>query len=422
MAIAAREFQVFIKPGGAACNLNCRYCYYLDKQNLYATGASHRMPDDILEATIVRHMEATPGPLVNFSWHGGEPTVLGVDYFQKIVSLQRKHLPTGRQIRNGIQTNGTLIDDGWCRFLAKERFRVGISLDGPAEMHDLYRVTPSGKGTYRQALRGYRLLRKYKIPCDILCVVHAENVRYPIQLYRFFKEMRAQYIGFLPLVEPLSDTGDRVGPRSVPAEAMGTFLCTIFDEWMRRDIGRIRVEIFEEAAGTALGQEHALCIFRKTCGDVPVIEHNGDVYACDHFVAPEYRLGNIQESSLVDYLESPGQRAFGRAKWDTLPEYCRACDVLEMCYGGCPKDRFLTTPDGEPGLNYLCAGYRQFFNHCRPFVSQVSALRRQQQREQEMTRPAAATGGPAVKTGRNDPCPCGSGRKYKKCCMKPAET
>jgi uncharacterized protein len=311
------------------------------------------------------------------------------------------------------------LDEDWCRFLSKEKFTVGLSLDGPEDIHNEYRTTKSGNTTYKQVMRGYRLLRKYKIPCDILCVVNATNAQDPVRVYRFFKEIRARYIGFLPLVEPQPETDTGAGLRSVTADALGAFLCTIFDEWKQRDIGRIRIQIFEEAAAMAWAKDHALCIFKRTCGDIPVVEHNGDVYACDHFVAPEYRLGNIQESSLVELLESPAQRTFGQAKWGKLPRYCRECDVLEMCHGGCPKDRILTTPDGEPGLNYLCAGYKRFFTHCTPFVTQLYELRQQQSRESEMGRAFVRNRRTrSQKTGRNDPCPCGSGRKYKKCCMR----
>lgn len=417
MVKASREFQIFAKPGGSICNLACHYCYYLKKEDLYPKGESFRMPDDILEEYIVQHIDASSGSVINFSWHGGEPTILGLDYFRKIVDLQRKHRPSHQRIKNGIQTNGTLLDEGWCRFLAEESFSVGISLDGPQEMHDRYRVTKGEKPTYRQAMRGYELLRQHRIPCDILCVVHAENVRYPIQVYRFFKEIKAQYIEFLPLVEPQPDNEGSVSHRSVSAEAFGRFLCTIFDEWIREDIERIKVQIFEEAARTAFGQEHSLCIFRRSCGDVPVIEHNGDFFSCDHFVDPEHRLGNIREAPLVDLLESPAQRAFGQAKWDTLPRLCRTCEVLNMCHGGCPKDRILRTPDGEAGLNYLCPGYKRFFTHCQPFVSELSALWRRQSLGLTipLTQPRAAP--PTPKPGRNDPCPCGSGKKYKKCCL-----
>jgi len=417
MVNASREFQVFAKPVGSICNLDCHYCYYLKKEHLYPKGESFRMPDYILEEYIIQHIAASPGSVINFSWHGGEPTILGLDYFRKIVALQRKHQPPNRRITNGMQTNGTLLDEDWCRFLAAEGFAVGLSLDGPQEMHDQYRVTKGQNPTHKQAMRGYKLLRQHRIPCNILCVVHAQNVQHPTQVYRFFKQIKAQYVEFLPLVEPQPDGEGGVSHRTVPAEALGNFLCAIFDEWMSQDIERVKVQIFEEAARTAFGQEHALCIFRKTCGDVPVVEHNGDFFSCDHFVNTEYRLGNIQETPLVDFLESPAQRAFGQAKLDTLPRSCQTCEVREMCHGGCPKDRILHTPDGEAGLNYLCAGYKRFFTHCKPFVAELSALWRRQSLERQMPLARAKDAQTSPKTGRNDPCPCGSGRKYKKCCL-----
>ena len=409
-AKASREFQVFAKPTGFLCNLDCKYCYYLEKENLYPRGESPRMPDDILEEYIAQHIEAFPGSVISFSWHGGEPTLLGLDYFRKIVALERKHQPAGKRIVNGIQTNGTLIDDDWCRFLAEESFGVGLSLDGPQEMHDLYRVTKGDKPTHEKAMRGYELLLRYRVPCDILCVVHADNVRYPLPVYRFFRKIKAQYIGFLPLVE--TESGGGVSQRTVPAESWGDFLSTIYDEWMRRDVGRIKVQMFEEVARTALGRDKALCIYRETCGEIPVIEHNGDFYSCDHFVDEEHRLGNIKETTLVELLENPVQRAFGQAKADELPRLCRECEVLAFCHGGCPKDRFHETPDGEVGLNYLCSGYKRFFTHCRPFVSKMADLWRRQPIEGLI--PQVRRSG--SQTGRNDPCPCGSGRKYKKCC------
>jgi uncharacterized protein len=417
MVKASREFQIFAKPGGSLCNLDCHYCYYLKKEHLYPEGESFRMPDAILEKYIIQHIDASFGSVINFSWHGGEPTILGLDYFRNIVELQRRHQPPHQHITNGIQTNGTLLDEEWCRFLAAEGFSVGLSLDGPQEIHDRYRVTKGQKPTHKQAMRGYELLRQHRIPCDILCVVHAQNVKYPTQVYRFFKQIEAKYIEFLPLVEPQPDEEGSVSHRTVPAEALGNFLCAIFDEWKGEDIGQIKVQIFEEAARTAFGQEHSLCIFRETCGDVPVVEHNGDFFSCDHFVDTEHRLGNIQKAPLVDFIESPAQRAFGEAKSGTLPRYCRACGVLNMCHGGCPKDRILRAPDGEAGLNYLCAGYRRFFTHCQPFVANLSALWHRQSLESQMplTRIKGSQNG--SKTGRNDPCPCGSGKKYKKCCL-----
>jgi uncharacterized protein len=407
---ASREFQVFVKPAGAACNLDCRYCYYLKKRDLYPETETFRMSDDLLEEYIRQHIAASPTEAVTFSWHGGEPTVLGLDFFRRVVALQRKHQPEGRRIVNGIQTNGLLLDEDWCRFLADEGFGVGLSLDGPPELHDEYRVNRGGEATHRQTLRAFELLARHRVPCDILCVVHDRNVRRPLQVYRFFKEIGAQYLGFLPIVEPLPGAERGVTPQTVPAEAFGAFLCAIFDEWMRGDTRRIMVQMFDEAARPVMGMEHSLCIFRETCGELPVLEHNGDFYSCDHFVDPAHRVGNIRETPLVDLIESTAQRVFGQAKRDRLPAYCLRCRVLDMCNGGCPKDRFILTPEGEPGLNYLCAGYQRFFAHSRRRLEQLAA-----QAPGDPAPPAA----PALRVGRNDPCPCGSGRKYKKCCGVP---
>lgn len=378
MNVASRDFQVFVKPIGAACNLDCHYCYYLKKAHLYPEGKPFPMPDIILEEYIVQHIEASPESVIRFSWHGGEPTILGVHFFRKVVSLQEKHCPAGRTIVNGIQTNGVLLDEEWCRFFAAESFAVGLSLDGPKTLHDRYRKTKGGKPTFAKTMRGYELLKQHGIPTDILCVVNDGNVRHPFQVYRFFKTIGATDISFLPLVEHRVEAQNSVSPRTVPAEAWGDFLCAIFDEWLRQDIGQIKVQIFEEAARTAFDQEHSLCIFRPCCGDIPVIEHNGDFYSCDHYVDENHRLGNIIEIPVVKLLESPRQRAFGQAKSDTLPGCCRSCEVRVMCNGECPKNRILETPDGEPGLNYLCTGYKKFFTRCRPWVEDVAALWRQQ--------------------------------------------
>ena len=417
MAQTSREFQIFAKPVGAICNLDCHYCYYLKNEQFYPKG-SFRMPDDVLEKYIVQTIEATPTPVIRFSWHGGEPTLLGLDFFQKIVSLQKKHQPSERKILNGIQTNGVTLNDAWCRFFKDEAFHVGISVDGPQELHDRYRVTKGQISTHKQVMQGYRLLRQHRIPVDLLCVVHDLNVRYPTAVYRFFKEIGAEYLTFLPMVERAKDKEGGVSPRTVPAEAFGSFLCTIFDEWVRNDIGRIMVQIFDEAARSAYGLEHALCIFRETCGDVPVLEHNGDLFSCDHFVDNQYLLGNIQENSLTSMIESQAQRKFGEAKRDTLPLYCRECDVRAMCNGGCPKDRFIRTPDGEEGLNYLCAGFKQFFTYSRPYLERMVSLDAAGEPLEKLMAIVRADDAAkaAARPGRNDPCPCGSGQKYKKCC------
>ena len=410
-----RSFQIFCKPAGAVCNLGCTYCYYLEKRHIHAKDDSWPMPEDILEDYIAQHIQAAPDSEIRFSWHGGEPTLLGVDYFRRIVEIQRKHAGSGKRIFNGIQTNGTLLTEEWCRFLASEGFSVGISLDGPREMHDKYRLTRDGRPTHGLALGGYRLLLQHGVTPDILCVVNALNVQYPIEVYRFFKQIGARYIGFLPLVEPQAKAPTGVSPSSVPAEAFGRFLCEIFDEWQDRDIGRIKVQIFEEAARTALGQAHEVCIFRPTCGDVPVLEYQGDFFSCDHFVDAGHRLGNIRDTPLVELLECPELITFGRNKLDHLPSYCRECEYLALCYGECPRNRFIRTPDGEEGLNYLCSGYRFFFRQSQPFLKMLANLRREQAREG--SRLPTGTGAGRTRVGRNDPCPCGSGKKYKKCCL-----
>ena len=407
MATVSREFQVFAKPSGSACNLECRYCYYLDKEKLFEKGGPPRMADHVLEEYIAQHIEACPTPEIRFSWHGGEPTVAGVDYFRRIAELQRKHQAPGRRITNGIQTNGTLLDEEWCRFFAAEGFSVGLSLDGPRALHDPYRVDRHGEATHDRAMRGYGLLRRHGIPVDILCVVHDLNVRHPLGVYRFFREIGAGYIGFLPLVER-KPGGDGISERTVPAAAFGDFLSAVFDEWLAHDIGHIKVQVFEEAISTAFGRDHGLCIFRKTCGDIPVVEHNGDFFPCDHFVDDGYRFGNILETPLAELLESRPQKDFGRAKSKMLPRACKTCEALAMCNGGCPKDRFVPAPEGGENLNYLCDGYKRFFTHCRPFIDELGDLWRKERRQDRAAK---------VQPGRNDPCPCGSGRKYKKCCM-----
>jgi len=372
MAKASRDFQVFVKPTGSICNLGCHYCYYLKKEFLYPERESFCMPDIILEEYIVQHIEASAEPVIRFSWHGGEPTVLGLDYFRNIVAIQRKYQPLDQRIANGMQTNGILLDEDWCQFLADEGFFVGLSLDGPQEMHDRHRLTKGGQPTFDQTMQGYELLRQHQVSTDLLCVVNAHNVRFPTELYRFFKQIGAKYVSFLPMVELQSDAQRGINPLTVPADEWGNFLCTIFDEWVSQDIGQIKIQIFEEAARTAFGQEHSLCIFRPICGDIPVVEHNGDFYSCDHFVDKKHHLGNIIETPLVKLLDSPAQRAFGKAKLDFLPRYCRECEVRDMCHGECPKNRFIRTPDGEEGLNYLCAGYKRFFSHCKPFIAEVA--------------------------------------------------
>jgi uncharacterized protein len=412
---AGREFQVMVKPVGAICNLDCGYCYYLEKEELYPDSESHRMADDLLEIYIQQHIEACPEENVLFSWHGGEPTLLGIDYFRKILEIQKKHRPFGRKILNGIQTNGTLIDEEWCRFLATERFHVGLSIDGPSDLHNHYRVTKKAEATHKQVMRAHRLFKKFRIHCDLLCVINERNVRQPATVYRFFKELGAVYLQFLPLVNRRGEHG--VQDESVPAKAYGEFLSAIFDEWVHYDIGKITIQNFEEALRPYIGLEHSLCMLRETCGQVVVVEHTGDFYTCDHFVNPDNRLGNIRETPLGEMINSPELEKFGNDKKVALPKYCRDCEVLSSCNGGCPKDRFIETPGGEDGLNYLCAGYQHFYIHARPHLEKIAELRKAKQpavKVMESLRTAEKN--PVQQVGRNDPCPCGSGKKFKKCC------
>ena len=371
MNAISREFQIFAKPIGSFCNLQCSYCYYSGENKIYGESPGNRMDDNLLEMYIVQHIEATTENVVMFSWHGGEPILAGIDFYRKAVEFQKKYLPSGKNLINGIQTNGTLLNDEWCKFFSEENFLVGISIDGPEEFHNQFRLKQNGKGTFNDVVNGYRLLQKYGVTAEILCVVNSSNARFPLEIYRFFKTLNVRYITFLPLVERKHGSESEVTGKSVSAEAFGNFLIRIFDEWVESDIGKITVQIFEEALRSAFDEEHTLCIFKKNCGGVPVIESNGDFYLCDHFVNKEHLLGNISENPVSHFLDCEKQKAFGEAKSLTLPNYCRNCYVLSMCNGECPKNRFIETPDGEPGLNYLCAGYKMFFEHCRPFIESI---------------------------------------------------
>jgi uncharacterized protein len=330
------------------------------------------MTDDILEKYIIQHIQASTEDIINFSWHGGEPLLAGIDFYRKALRLQAAHKPAGKTILNGIQTNGTLINEEWCRFIEKEGFIIGISIDGPAEFHNTFRRTKDGGKTWQQVYRGYQLLKQHGVSPEVLCVINSENIKHPLVIYDFFKQMGAKYITFLPLVEPDGDSSTGVSSNSVPSEEFGFFLSEVFDSWVENDISEIKIQIFEEAARTAFNQEHTLCIFKVNCGGVPVIEYNGDFYSCDHYVNKDYVIGNIMDHSLTGFLESQRQVEFGKVKSVTLPGYCLECEVRSMCNGECPKNRFILTPDGKAGLNYLCKGYKYFFNHCRPFVEAIA--------------------------------------------------
>jgi uncharacterized protein len=362
------ECLVMAKPAGPGCNLRCGYCYYLRKAALFSPGP-WRMPEDLLERYIAQRLRASPGPVTHFEWHGGEPTLLGLEYFRLIVRMQKDHCPPGRSITNGIQTNGLLVDEAWAGFLATERFSVGLSIDGPANLHDAFRRTAGGERTHGQACAAWRLLRARGVFCNALCVLHARNVAAPDRVYDFFRALGVSYLQFLPLV---ASTEEGASPAAAPAAAIGEFLCRVFDRWLQEDVGRIVIQTFDEALRPIYGIPHALCIHRPTCGDVTVLEHDGGLYACDHFVDPGHLIGNLRDRSLADLVSDPRLAAFGRAKQGTLPRACRECDVLSFCNGGCPKDR-RSAKQGEPGLNCLCPAYQSFFRHSRPGLTRLAA-------------------------------------------------
>jgi uncharacterized protein len=355
------------------------------------------MSDKVLENYIRQYIEAQNVPVVNFAWQGGEPTLLGVDFFKKVVSLQ-KRFANGKQIANAFQTNGVLLDDRWGAFLAENQFLVGISIDGPRELHDCYRVSKGGQPTFDRVMRGIKHLKKHRVEFNTLTVVHRRNADNPLEVYRFLKEAGSGFIQLIPIVERVTATPNgnepalagpetaeetRVSPWSVEPLQFGKFLCTIFDDWVIQDVGRYFIQTFEVALESWIGMPQSLCVFRPTCGAATAMEHNGDVYSCDHYVYPEHRLGNILEESLSSLVNSPRQWKFGQDKNDRLPRYCRECDVRFACNGECPKHRFLRTPDGEAGLNYLCSGYKLFFHHIDPYM-------RFMEHELSLARPPAA--------------------------------
>ena len=418
-----KAFHIMAKPTGSACNLHCGYCFFLKKEKLYP-GSDFRMSAQVHEAYIRQLLEFHRTPRVTVAWQGGEPTLMGLDFFRRSVELQNKHRKPGTSIENTFQTNGMLLNDEWCRFFRENNFLVGLSMDGPRELHDFYRKDKAGRGTFDRIMRAARLLRKHKVECNILCTVNSENAARPLEVYRFFRdELRFDYIQFIPIVERREESGFREGEtvtdRSVQPEQFGRFLIEIFDEWVGRDVGNTFVLNFDGALAGWLGMAGTVCIFGPTCGLGMALEHNGDLYSCDHFVEPNHFLGNILKTPLIELVASEQQRKFGRDKSDTLPRYCRECEVLSICNGECPKNRFSKTPDGEPGMNYLCAGYKAFFKHADKSMRIMAGLIRTNRPASEvMTILAKEEGDLRTKfasAGRNDPCPCGSGMKFKKC-------
>jgi len=368
------------KPRGAVCNLDCKYCYFLKKEALYPE-SDLRMSDDVLESYTSQYIEAQRVPEVTFAWQGGEPTLMGLEFFEKAVDLQKKFQKPGMKILNAIQTNGIMLDDEWAGFFKEHNFLVGLSLDGPRHLHDKYRLDKGGQGSFERVMGGLDLLKEHQVEFNILTTVHAGNMDHPLEVYQFIRDVvGTQFIQFIPIVERKNQTGHQEGyqvtKRSVSGQGYGKFLISVFDEWVQRDVGGVFVQIFDVALGVWYGQRAGLCIFEETCGLALAMEHNGDLYSCDHYVEPRYFLGNISKENLVDLVTSENQADFGIAKRETLPRYCRECEVRFICNGGCPKNRIRRTPDGDEGLNYLCQGYRAFFNHIdEPMKSMAQLLR-----------------------------------------------
>ncbi len=376
----AKPLYVMLKPAGAHCNLACKYCYYLEKNKLYPTAQRHLMSDEMLELFTREYIEAQTMNQVLFTWHGGEPLLRSIDFYRKALSLQQKYAG-GRRIDNVIQTNGTLLTDEWCEFFAQNHWLVGISIDGPQPDHDHYRLTAAGKTSWKKVMQGIKLLKKHGVEWNAMAVVNAYNANHPLEFYRFFKENGCQFLQFTPIVERLTRHEDgrtlasladkneiSLSEASVAPEQWGYFLCAIFDEWVRKDVGKIFVEIFDCTLANWMGISPGICAYSKECGHAGVMEHNGDVYSCDHFVFPEYKLGNIRDHSLIDMLYGEQQQEFSRLKHSSLPRQCKECDMEFACHGECPKNRFMKDKYGDSGLNYLCPGYYHYYQHVAPYM------------------------------------------------------
>lgn len=376
----AKPLYVMLKPAGAHCNLACKYCYYLEKNKLYPTAQRHLMSDEMLEQFTREYIEAQTMSQVLFTWHGGEPLLRSIDFYRKALSLQQKYAG-GRRIDNVIQTNGTLLTDEWCEFFAQNHWLVGISIDGPQPDHDHYRLTAAGKPSWKKVMQGIKLLKKHGVEWNAMAVVNADNANHPLEFYRFFKENGCQFLQFTPIVERLTRHEDgrtlasladkdeiSLSEASVAPEQWGYFLCAIFDEWVRKDVGKIFVEIFDCTLANWMGISPGICAYSKECGHAGVMEHNGDVYSCDHFVFPEYKLGNIRDHSLIDMLYGEQQQEFSRLKHSSLPRQCKECDMEFACHGECPKNRFMKDKYGDSGLNYLCPGYYHYYQHVAPYM------------------------------------------------------
>ncbi|WDE95266.1 anaerobic sulfatase maturase [Lentisphaera profundi] len=405
-----KPFHILAKPSGPICNLDCDYCFYLDKVELFENEKSFKMPPDVLEQHIKTYIssQVNNGSEINFAWQGGEPTLMGLDYFKKIVELQKKYAPAHANITNAMQTNGTLLDDEWCIFLRENNFLVGISIDGPEDLHDHYRKDKARRGTFNQVMKGLLLLQQHNVEYNTLTVVQSHNGDHPKRVYEFLKSIGSKFMQFIPIVEPTH--GSKVNERSVRPKQWGDFMISIFEQWRQADIGKIFIQHFDGALANELKMPGSICVHSPECGRSLAIEHNGNVYSCDHFVYDKDLVGNIMTQSYEDIVDSPQQQQFGRDKYEKMPSKCLKCPVRPQCHGGCPAHRFTSTSNGEKHLNYLCEGYFNFFTHLNPYLKAMGLALRKRIPATEYFRFM-----PKQDLGRNDPCPCRSGKKYKSC-------
>ncbi len=409
---ARAPFHVIVKPIGALCNLDCEYCFYLEKARMFK-GSKFRMSDEILEKHIRDYIESQPAGCreVGFAWQGGEPSLLGTGFFRKVVKLQNKYRKAGLTISNAFQTNGTKLDDRWCKFLKENDFLVGISLDGPEGLHDRYRKTRSGKGSFQQVKRGLDKLIEHQVEFNVLTAVQRDNGDHPLEVYRALREFGARHIQFIPIVERRED--GTVSERSLLPEQYGKFMNSIFDEWLAADIGRIYIQQFESALCSLVNRRATYCVHTRQCGRCLALEHNGDVFACDHFVFDDFRIGNIGQQAYAEIVDGEMQSNFGQAKEKKLTSRCKRCDLLHFCNGGCPAQHFVNLRNEEYGHNYLCEGYRIFFRYIQPYLEAIAQALRNKAPANQYHRFLTAS---RLAPGRNSPCPCGSGKKFKKCC------
>lgn len=409
-------FSVMLKPAGPSCNLACTYCYYLKTKSIFPEEKNFRMSEELLENFTRQFIETNPSPVVTFTWQGGEPTLMGLDFYKNAIAFQKIYA-RGKKIENSFQTNGTRLNDDWCKFFIDNNILVGISIDGEEHNHDHFRKTNTGGPSFRSTMKGIELLHKHKVQFNTLSCVNSYNAQFASETYKFLKRVGSGFIQFLPVAE--RDSNGKATEWSVGSKEFGKFLITIFDEWVRHDVSSYYVQIFDATLANYIGELPGLCVFSETCGDALAMEHNGDLFSCDHFVFPEYLLGNIIAEPMADLARSQRQFDFGIQKRNSLPQYCLKCDVRYACHGECPKHRFALTPDGKPGLNYLCEGYRDFFHHVEPYMDYMAKELRNKRPPANVMQWLRNKENQVVRTAmpeRNSPCPCGSGRKFKNCC------